>query len=51
MTQNEKGPAEAPTSPSRGSTNPRKDQEMNSMEDSTTSAAIPAPKLPKLEVA
>ncbi|URK87753.1 hypothetical protein LP421_07915 [Rhizobium sp. RCAM05350] len=46
MTQNAKGPAEAATSPSRGSTNLQKDTEMNRTEHSTAAAGRPVPFLP-----
>jgi hypothetical protein len=41
--QNAKGPASVGALPDRGSTNPAKDQKMNSKIDSTGSAALPAP--------
>ncbi|MDG3575710.1 hypothetical protein P7F60_04885 [Rhizobium sp. YJ-22] len=41
--QNAKGPAEAATSPSRGSTIPEKEKEMNRTDDSTGTAEAPAP--------
>lgn len=44
MTQNAKGPAEAATSPSHGSTHPARDKEMNTTTDSTAAAAPPVPK-------
>lgn len=40
-TQKAKGPAEAATSPSHGSTNPEKDTEMNEATNTTTARATP----------
>jgi hypothetical protein len=51
MTQNKKGPAAIAVAPSRGSTNPTKDKEMNSTEDNTTSAAMPVPRLTDEQIA
>ncbi|RVM15110.1 hypothetical protein [Sinorhizobium meliloti] len=42
MTKEAKGPAEAATSPSHGSTNPEKDQEMNENTNSTTDDVTPS---------
>jgi hypothetical protein len=43
MTQNAKGPAATAIAPDHGSTNPTKDQEMNSAKPITVSAPAPAP--------
>lgn len=46
MTQNAKGPAAIAVAPSRGSTNPTKDKEMNSIEHSTAARGKPVPLSP-----
>lgn len=51
MIQKAKGPAAIAVAPSRGSTNPQKDKEMNSTKDSTTPVGMPVPKLTDEQIA
>lgn len=46
--QKQKGPAEAATSPSHGSTNPAKDMDMNTHSDTTTATGTARPSLYRL---